>query len=357
MRSPNREMTLAQVAELIGARLVGSGEAAVRGVGTLSEAGPDEVTFLSNPRYRKALNGTRAAAVIAAEAVPGAAVPQLIVANPYAAYARLMRTLFAAERKAAGISPDARVDPSATVGPEPDIGPFVTVGPGCVIGARATLSPGVHVGAGCSVGDDVTLHAGVVLREGCRLGNRVTIHPGAVIGSDGFGYASEGGIHHKIPHVGCVVLEDDVELGANVTIDRAVLGQTVIGAGTKIDNQVQVAHNVHIGKGCLIAALAGISGSTELGDYVVMGGQSGIAGHVHVGKGTRVAAKAGVTKDTAAGHTVSGFPAAPHREELRRQAALARLPELRARVAALEKMVGAGAVNTKTTVAKEGEPG
>jgi UDP-3-O-[3-hydroxymyristoyl] glucosamine N-acyltransferase len=357
MRSPNREMTLAQVAEIIGARLVGSGETVVRGVGTLAEAGPDEVTFLSNPRYRKAMSGTRAGAAIVADEVPGAAVPQLIVANPYAAYARLMRTLFTAERKAAGISADARVDPSAKVGAEPDIGAFVTVGPGCVVGDRATLGPGVHVGAGCTLGDDVTLHAGVVLREGCRLGNRVTVHSGAVIGSDGFGYASEGGVHQKIPHVGTVVLEDDVELGANVTIDRAVLGQTVIGAGTKIDNQVQVAHNVRIGKGCLIAALVGVSGSTELGDYVVMGGQAGIAGHVHVGKGTRVAAKAGVTKDTAAGQTVSGFPAAPHREELRRQASVTRLPELRARVEALERIVNAGAAGAKAGRAKEGEPG
>jgi len=357
MRSPNREVTLAQVAEIIGARLVGPEDTVVRGVGTLADARPDEVTFLSNPRYRKALTGTRAGAAIVAEEVADAAVPQLVVANPYAAYARLMRNLFATNRKAAGISPDARVDPSATIGPEPDIGAFVTVGPGCVIGARVTLRPGVHLGAGCTLGDDVTLHAGVVLREGCRLGHRVTIHPGAVIGSDGFGYASEGGIHHKIPHVGIVVLEDDVELGANVTIDRAVLGQTVIGAGTKIDNQVQVAHNVHIGKGCLIAALAGISGSTELGDYVVMGGQSGIAGHVHVGKGTRVAAKAGVTKDTGAGQTVSGFPAAPHREELRRQASVTRLPELRARVEALEKAMGVGTVGTEAARAKEGEPG
>jgi UDP-3-O-[3-hydroxymyristoyl] glucosamine N-acyltransferase len=339
MRAPNRELTLARVAEILGARLVGRADAVVRGVGTLSDAGPDEVTFLANPRYAKGLAGTRAAAAIVAEEVPGIATAQLVVADPYSGYARLMRELFIPERKARGVSPDARVDPTATLGPEPDIGPFAVVGPGCVIGARATLHAGVHLGAECRLGDDVTLHPGVVLREGVRLGSRVTIHPGAVIGADGFGYATGGGVHVKIPHVGTVVIEDDVELGANVTIDRAVLGETVIGAGTKIDNHVQVAHNVHIGKGCLIAALVGVSGSSELGDYVVIGGQAGISGHVVVGSGVRIAGRGGVTKDIPAGQTVSGFPAIPHREELRRQAALSRLPALRARVEALEKVV------------------
>jgi UDP-3-O-[3-hydroxymyristoyl] glucosamine N-acyltransferase len=343
MRNPSRELTLAQVAQIIGARLVGPADAVVRGVGTITDAAPDEVTFLSNPHYRKDLAHTRAGAAIVAEEAPGIAAAQLVVANPYLAYARLMRELFMPERKARGVSPDARVDPTATLGAEPDVGPFVVVGPGCVIGARATLQAGVHVGAGCRIGDDVTLHPHVVLREGCRLGNRVTIHPGAVIGADGFGYATGDGVHEKIPHVGTVVIEDDVELGANVTIDRAVLGETVIGAGTKIDNHVQVAHNVRIGKGCLIAALVGVSGSSELGDHVVLGGQAGIAGHVHVGRGTRVAGRGGVTKDIPPGQTVSGFPAIRHREELRRQAALSRLPELRARVEALEKAIESGA--------------
>jgi len=343
MRAPNRELDLARVAEILGARLVGRADAVVRGVGTLSDAGPDEVTFLANPRYAKNLADTRAVGVIVAEEVPGIATAQLVVANPYLAYARLMRELFTPERKARGLSPDARVDPTATLGPEPDVGPFVVVGPGCVIGARVTLDAGVHLGADCRLGDDVTLHPGVVLHEGVRIGSRVKIHPGTVIGADGFGYATGKGVHEKIPHVGTVVIEDDVEIGANVTIDRAVLGETVIGAGTKIDNHVQVAHNVRIGRGCLIAALVGVSGSSELGNYVVLGGQAGIAGHVHIGDGVRVAARGGVTKDIPAGQTVSGFPAAPHREELRRQAALSRLPELRARVEALEKIAGAAA--------------
>jgi UDP-3-O-[3-hydroxymyristoyl] glucosamine N-acyltransferase len=351
MPTASKEMTLGQVAELIGARLVGPKDAVVRGVDTLQKAGPGEITFLSNPHYRKDLAGTRAAAAIVAVEVPEAPVAQLVVADPYSAYARLMRELFTPERRAAGVSPDARVDPSATVGAEADIGPFVTVGPGCVVGARATLHAGVHVGAGCAFGDDVTLHAGVIVREGCRFGDRVTIHAGAVIGADGFGYATAGGVHEKIPHVGTVVIEDDVEIGANVTIDRAVLGETVIGAGTKIDNHVQVAHNVRIGKGCLIAALVGVSGSSELGDYVVIGGQAGVAGHVRVGNATRIAARGGVTKDIPADETVSGFPAAPHREELRRQAALTRLPELRARVEALEK-----AAQAKAHSAEGGEP-
>jgi UDP-3-O-[3-hydroxymyristoyl] glucosamine N-acyltransferase len=338
MRAP-RELTLSAVAELVGARLVGDGALPVRGVAPLSEAEGDEVAFLANPRYRKDLEQTRAAAVLVAEPVEGAASAQLVVADPYAAYARLMRHLFERPRKAAGVSPDARVDPGARLGAEPDVAAFVTVGPGTVIGDRATLHPGVRIEADCVLGDDVTLHPNVVVREGCRIGNRVTVHAGTVIGADGFGYATEGGEHKKIPHVGGVVLEDDVELGANVTIDRAVLGDTVVGAGTKIDNLVQVGHNVRLGRGCLIVSQVGISGSTVLGNYVVLGGQVGVAGHLRIGTGARVGAKGGVTKDVPDGQTVSGFPASPHREQLKAQAAMVRLPELRERLGRLERRV------------------
>jgi UDP-3-O-[3-hydroxymyristoyl] glucosamine N-acyltransferase len=338
MRAP-RELTLGALAELLGARLIGDGSRPVRGVGALTEAAPDEITFLANPRYRKDLEATRAAGVILAEPVEGLQAAQLVVADPYGAYARVMQRLFETARGAGGVSPDARVDPSARVGEGADIGPFVTVGPETVIGERATFHPGVHVGAGCTIGHDVTLHANVVVREGCRLGDRVTVHAGSVVGADGFGYATHGGVHHKIPHVGSVVVEDDVELGANVTIDRAVLGETVIGTGTKIDNLVQVGHNVRTGRGCLIVSQVGVSGSTVLGDYVVLGGQAGVAGHVRVGNQVRVGAKGGVTKDVADGQTVSGFPAAPHREQLKAQAAAARLPELRERLGRLERRV------------------
>lgn len=338
MRAP-RELPLSAVAELVGARLIGDGARPVRGVAPLAEAEGDEVAFLANARYRKDLAATRAAAVLVAEPVEGSAAAQLVVPDPYAAFARLMRHLFERARKAGGVSPDARVDPTARIGADPDLAAFVTVGPGAVIGDRATLHPGARVEAGCRLGDDVTLHPNVVVREGCRIGHRVTVHAGTVIGADGFGYATEGGEHRKIPHVGGVVLEDDVELGANVTIDRAVLGDTVVGAGTKIDNLVQVGHNVRIGRGCLVVSQVGISGSTVLGDYVVLGGQAGVAGHLRLGRGARVGARGGVTKDVPDGQTVSGFPASPHREQLKAQAALGRLPELRERLGRLERRV------------------
>jgi UDP-3-O-[3-hydroxymyristoyl] glucosamine N-acyltransferase len=338
MRAPEA-LTLGELAEALGARLIGDPEAAIRGVAPLAEAAADEITFLANPRYRKDLEATGAAAVLLAEPVEGLKAAQLVVADPYAAYARVMQRLFGTRRAAPGVSPDARIDPAARVGAEAHVGAFVTVGPDAVVGARATLHPGVHVGAGCRLGDDVVLHPNVVVRDGCRLGHRVIVHAGTVIGSDGFGFATEGGVHHKIPHVGIVVVEDDVEIGANVTIDRAVLGETVIGAGAKLDNLVQVAHNVRVGPGSLIAAQSGISGSTTLGRYVVLAGQTGVAGHLTVGDGARVAGKAGVTKDVPGGETVSGFPAAPHRAQLKAQAAAARLPELRERLARLERRV------------------
>ena len=339
--APSRNrLTLARAAELVGARLVGDPDAEVGGIAPIGDAGPEELTFLANPRYRNALETCRAQAVIIAREVEGLAIGQLVVDDPYYAYASLLTHFHAEPRRTGGISPDARVEADA-VGVEPDIGAFVTVGPGTRLGDRVTLHPGVRIGRDCTVGDDVTLFANVVVRDGCRLGSRVTIHSGTVVGSDGFGYATHQGVHHKIPHVGRVIVEDDVEIGAGCALDRGALGDTVIGAGSKLDNLVQLAHNVRLGQGCLLASQVGISGSTTLGNYVVIGGQAGIAGHLTVGDRVMIAGKGGVTKDLAGGQMVSGFPAMAHREELKRQAAVGTIPQLKEKIARLEAAVKA----------------
>ncbi|MBI5137006.1 MAG: UDP-3-O-(3-hydroxymyristoyl)glucosamine N-acyltransferase [Nitrospirae bacterium] len=337
--SPNGA-TLAELAGLIGARLVGDGGRAVRGVGPIGDAGPDQITFLANPRYRPALGACKAAAVIIAEEVAGLPMAQLVMGDPYYGYARVLQHLYRAPRRAAGISTDARV--AGTVGEDPDIGPFATVGAGSSLGDRVTLHAGVRVGNHCAIGDDVVLHPNVVVYDGCVIGNRVIVHAGTVIGSDGFGFATHGGVHHKIPHVGRVVIGDDVELGAGVTVDRGALGDTVIGPGTKVDNLVQIAHNVRLGKGCLLVGQSGVSGSSELGDYVVLGGKAGVAGHLAVGDQAMIGGMAGVTKNLEGGQMYSGFPARPHREFMKAQAATLRVPELRERVRRLEDRLGDG---------------
>jgi UDP-3-O-[3-hydroxymyristoyl] glucosamine N-acyltransferase len=217
------------------------------------------------------------------------------------------------------------------------IGPLVAIVSGSRIGDDTVIAAGCMLGQGVEVGAGCYLHPRVVIEDGCRLGDRCTLHAGVVIGSDGYGFATVAGVHHKVPQVGCVVLEDDVELGANVCVDRATLGETRIGRGTKVDNLVQIAHNVKVGEGCLLVSQVGISGSTELGHHVTMAGQSGAAGHLKIGDQVVVGAKSAVYKSIPAGAFVTGIPAQPHREWLRSNAGLRRLDSLRQRIAALEE--------------------
>ncbi len=333
------EFTLGDLAARIGAEVVGDAGVSISAIRTLEEAGPSDLSFYHNRRYLEAARTSGAGAILVADPTPFPDKNLIVRRNPYAALGELLELLHPARRPPAGLHPSAVVDASATVGPGASIGPNAVVSAGAVVGERAVIGPGCVVGHAAVVGEDTVLHANVTIEEGCRVGARCVVHAGTVIGSDGFGFATVDGVHRKIPQVGIVVVEDDVELGANVCIDRAALGETRIGRGTKVDNLVQVGHNVRVGEHCLLVSQVGISGSTHLGRHVVMAGQSGAVGHLSLADGTTVTAKTGVTEDTAPGAMVSGFPSRPHKEWLRALANLYGIHELKRRLKALEAEV------------------
>lgn len=330
-------LLLSDLAGKIGARLQGP-DAVVTGVAALDEAGPGQVTFLSNPKYARTARETKASAIISKEAIPGAGCAFLLTPDPYFAFACAVEQFHPAVRPAAGVSPQASVHPGAVLGSEVHVGPFAVVSEGAVLGDRVTLYPGAYVGRGATVGDESVVYPGVTLYEGVRVGKRVILHAGCVIGSDGFGFAPTPEGYRKIPQVGTVEIGDDVEIGANTTIDRAALGVTRIGPGTKLDNLIQVGHNVQIGRDTVIAALVGIAGSCRIGNRVMIGGQSGLAGHLEVGDGVMLGAKTGVAVSLSSDETRtwSGVPAMPHRTWLKMVTLLPRLPELFRRVKRLE---------------------
>jgi len=335
--------TLGEVARLIGGRILGDESVVLTGVSGIREAQPGHLTFLSNPKYSRYLATTRASAVIveggASEAAGGGGCPALLVTeNAYAAFARAMEIFV--ERTggmAPGVHPAAFVAGSARLGQGVAIGPHAVVLDDAEIGDGAAIHPGAYVGAGAKIGRGSVIHPNATIETACVLGERVVVHAGSVIGSDGFGFAREGTVQVKVPQLGNVVVEDDVEIGANVCIARATVGTTRVGKGTKIDNLVQIAHNVVIGEGSVVVAQVGISGSTEIGDRVVLGGQAGIAGHIRVGDDAMVGAQAGVTKSVPTGEQVSGYPARRHTAAKRLSACVQSLPDLFRRVRGLEK--------------------
>jgi len=331
------KLLLSVLAEKIGALLQGP-DVEVSGIAGVDEAGPGQVTFLSNPKYARQARETKASAIIAKQPVAGAGCAFLLTPDPYLAFALAVGQFHPPVRLAAGISAQASVHPTAVLGEEVHVGPFAVVAEGAVIGDRVTLYPGAYVGKGTVVGEDTVLHPRVTLYERVRVGKRVLLHAGCVIGSDGFGFAPTPQGYRKIPQVGTVEIGDDVEIGANTTIDRAALGVTRIGAGTKLDNLIQVGHNVEIGRDAVIAAQVGISGSVRIGNRVMIGGQSGLAGHLEVGDGVMLGAKTGVAVSLSAkeNRVWSGTPAMPHRTWLKMATLLPRLPELFRRVARLE---------------------
>ncbi|HYM80109.1 MAG TPA: UDP-3-O-(3-hydroxymyristoyl)glucosamine N-acyltransferase [Candidatus Limnocylindria bacterium] len=332
--------TLTELAAELGGDVVGDGATVIRGVAGIREALDGDITFIANSRYDAYLHETRASAIICSREPRAAVVPLLIVDNPYLAFQKVVRVFRPdLHRPAPGIHPTALVAPDAELGDEVSIGPHAVVEAGARIGQRVVLCAGCYLGHHAAVGDDTFLHPRVTVREDCVVGARCLIHPGVVIGSDGFGFALDQGRYHKVPQVGNVVIGDDVEIGANTTIDRATTASTRIGDGTKIDNLVQIGHNVEIGRHCIIVAQVGISGSTVLEDFVTLGGQAGVGGHIRLGKGAIVGGKSGATKSVPAGAIVTGFPAMRHSIWKRLSALIQKLPELFQRTRDLEERV------------------
>lgn len=327
-------LTAAAVARVVGGALAEEDRAraeqvAVRRVAPLDRAAPDEVSFLADGRYAALFARTRAGVVLVAPALAASVgapeAVRVVVERPHEALLRLLPLLHPAAPRIASIHPTAVLGRGVSLGAEVTVGAYAVLGDGATLGDRAWVDAHCVVGDGVAIGDDSRLHAHVTLYPGTRLGRRVIVHAGTRLGSDGFGYVFGDGAHQKIPHVGRCLVDDDVEIGANVTVDRGSIDDTVIGAGTKIDNLVQVGHNVRIGRLCLLMAQVGIAGSAEIGDGVVIAGQAGLGGHIVVGDRARIGGQAGVFGDVPPGETWSGYPARPHRESLRTSAALHRL--------------------------------
>lgn len=338
------EYSLAELARRVGGEVRGNPSRTVRGIAPLDEAGPDELSFLTHPRYRQTACTSAAGAILVG---PGSALGDrdlLEAAEPYMALATLMHLFFPAIPARPGVSPDARLGQRVELGADVHVGPFAVIGDDVVLGDRAVVGAGSVIGAGCRIGSAAELKPRVVLYPGVWLGAGCLVHAGVVLGADGFGFATSGGRQYKLPQAGRVVVEDDVEIGANSTVDRAMLGETRIGRGSKLDDLVLIAHGVRIGEDSLLAGQAGVAGSSRLGARTRLAGQVGVAGHLDLGDGVTVAAKSAVFDDVPAGAMVSGVPAFDHRGWRRSQVLFRRLPELarevrelRERVVALEK--------------------
>jgi UDP-3-O-[3-hydroxymyristoyl] glucosamine N-acyltransferase len=316
---------ISEIVELVGGRYDGPREIAIRGVAALADAESDQLSFLGNPKYASQVSATKAGAVLVTNAMAGDDARFVRVDDVYFAMARILARWFDQRPAPSGVSSQAAIASTATIGRNARIGAFVSIADDVTIGDNVTIYPNVTIEAGSSIGDGTIVYANVSIYERTKIGNRCVIQSGVVIGSDGYGFATHGGRHHKIPQIGIVRIEDDVEIGAGATIDRAALGETVIGEGTKIDNLVQIAHNVRVGKHCLLVSQVGIAGSTKLGDYVVVGGQSGFSGHLTIGDRAQIAAKSAVFEDVAAGEKVMGAPAVPFMQFARREAMLKRM--------------------------------
>ena len=336
-------MKLRDIAERLQCRLEGDGELDIHRVAGIQQAQPGDLTFVANPRYLPELATTRASAVILGlgkSGDPAAPCAVLHSDDPYSAFAHAVSLFTQIARPAAGIDRLSAVAGDASIGADVSIGPFVTVGAGATIGARTIVFPNVVVGPAARIGEDCMIHSQVSIRERVVIGNRVTLHNGVVVGSDGFGFARQkDGTHLKIPQHADVVIEDDVEIGANSTIDRPAIGETRISAGTKIDNLVHIAHGVNIGRRGLLAAQVGIAGSTNVEDDVMMAGQTGVTGHVRIGAGASVGAKSAVLQSVDPGSFVTGHPAFDHADWRKASVVFRQLPSLKKRVEELEQRI------------------
>jgi UDP-3-O-[3-hydroxymyristoyl] glucosamine N-acyltransferase len=318
-------VSVGEIVDFVGGTYAGDRDRKLSAVAALTDASGEQLTFLSNPKYVAQLAETKAGAVLVPKNLEGNEDRWIRVDDPYFALARILNRWFSARPLPKGVSANASIAASAKLGTNVVVGPFATIGDNVVVGNNVVIFQGVSIEADTNIGDDCIIYPNVVIYDGTRIGCRCIIHAGVVIGSDGYGFALNEGKHHKIPQIGIVRIRDDVEIGAGTTIDRAALGETVIGEGTKIDNLVQIGHNVKIGKHCLLVSQVGIAGSTELGDYVSVAGQSGFSGHLKIGHRVQVAAKSAVLEDVPDDTKVMGSPAMPFKEFARRQATLKRL--------------------------------
>lgn len=333
--------TLREIAKLIEGEVAGDDSIVISGFSGIKEGGPGDITFLANPKYAPLLNTTTASAVIISKDLPAPASKTVIrVANPSLAFARIISLIVPAETKRLkGVHSSALLAKSVKLGKNVAIGPYTVIEDDAQIGDNTVIYSGCFIGCGAKIGTDTLIYPNVSVRERTLIGRRVIIHSGTVIGSDGFGFVTVNGKQHKIPQVGLVEIGDDVEIGANVTIDRARFDKTVIGRGTKIDNLVQIAHNVVIGENCLIVAQVGISGSTVIGNDVTLAGQAGLVGHITIGDGAIVTAQSGVSKSIPAGAMFSGYPARPFNETQKSHAYVHNLPKFFDLVKELKKKI------------------
>ncbi|NOY14185.1 MAG: UDP-3-O-(3-hydroxymyristoyl)glucosamine N-acyltransferase [Deltaproteobacteria bacterium] len=328
---------LKQLAELIGADLRGNPDLVIHRVYPIDQAQAGDITFVANPKYLSKLETCQASAVIVAPGVDAPGLNLLIAANPYLAFAKILTFLQGPAESGKGVMPGALVADSADLADSVTVYPGAVVGENVKIGAGTILHPGVVVYADAVIGSDCLLHAGAIVREGCRLGSRVILQPAAVIGADGFGFAPDGAGYYKIPQVGIVVLEDDVEIGACSCVDRAALGETRIGRGTKLDNLVQIGHNAEIGEDSILVSQSGIAGSSRIGRHCTFGGQSAVAGHVTIGDNVTIGARGGASGNVEPNQVLSGLPLLPHKQWLRMSMTLPKLPEMRKELQQLKK--------------------
>jgi UDP-3-O-[3-hydroxymyristoyl] glucosamine N-acyltransferase len=334
-----RKASLDELATLVGGKVEGDGTLEVEGIASLEDAGEGEVAFLAELKHASRMEKTGASAVIVPPSLPAFSKPVIRVSNPYLAYAKVQSFFQHQPYVPRGIDPRAFIGKGVKLGQDVSVYPFAYVSDGSEIGDRAVLYPGVYLGESVQVGEETILYPNVVVMRRCIIGKRVILHPGTIIGSDGFGFARDGARCVKIPQVGIVVIEDDVEMGANCAVDRAAMGRTWIKRGVKTDNLVQIGHNVIVGEDTVLVAQVGIAGSTEVGNRAALGGQVGVVGHIKIGDGAMIGAQSGVAQDVAPGQVLSGTPAFSHREWLRAQAVFPNLPQMKRALAALEKRV------------------
>ena len=335
------DYSLKEIASIAGGRLIGDAEKRIGGVAPIEAAAPDLITFANSGKYLKNIDKINAGAIIVPETVGDFPdVNLIVVQNPQRAFVKVIEQFHPPLRPAPGIDQRAAIGSDAHISDSAAIGPFVTIGDRSTIGSRSAIHNGVFIGSDVVIGEDVVLHPNVTIMQGCRIGNRVTVHPGTVIGSDGYGFVQDGGKHYKIPQIGIVQIDDDVEIGANNAIDRATFGRTWIQRGVKTDNLIHIAHNVVIGEDSLIVAQVGIAGSTRIGHHAILAGQAGISGHLTLGDHVTVGPMTGIAKNIDDGQVVSsGSPSMPHRTWLRVQRVIPNLPEMSKKITELQKKI------------------